>query len=590
MSELTVGPQRPVQSAAPAAQTYSSPEAKRAPDAPAAERRDVMELSGKSQSAREVTSAEQALGKLHEMGILESASRPLSEEAVPPDAEHMATLTVRLDAGEEQAAGAQTEAAGETAAETEEEWQPYQPPSAVQNPPSVSEDGQSVTLYLFQTGDGRELFFNMNGIFLPLNADGALLAGLLDGSFRMLTLDMDMLELLLGTGQAVLDLLLGEEPDMADLPAASGGPASAAQPAAPGEAADEAEANKTVQTGAPDRPGTSEIPAEKPAAEAPRPEGPPAVKTEVPPPDARAENVGTWAAMRAVERSFQDMAQKWMTEFPDQSSPEALARWDELQRQWVSDLEQNDPPAFRAWLEVHVGRDTSDGVFEKALLPEGFTRADYENWMASDILSYESKSGLDSGVQWLLSQIVRIMLPEEREKIVSQSGYSAAGEVILHSGEDENKSLARRLPEIMAQLLSGAFRASTAEQTRDMDLPPYPERGEDERERAWKRRRIAYEVDSDWTANLKQWLIDVDGWRISRGQNYVNGKANVWSTDLMNGRPAQFRQWLSSPVRYAASTGWFNRATGSFPINTLPEGFTDEDLHRWLLLDVLDYL
>ena len=209
--------------------------------------------------------------------------------------------------------------------------------------------------------------------------------------------------------------------------------------------------------------------------------------------------------------------------------------------------------------------------------------------MASDILSYEAKTGLDSGIQWLLTQIARIMMPEEREKLVSQSGHSAAGEAILQSGE-EDKSLARRLPEIMAQLLSGSFRAATAEQARDMDLPPYPERGEDERERAWKRRQIAYEVDSDWTANLKQWLIDVDGWRISRSQNYVNGKANVWSTDLMNGRPAQFRQWLSSPVRYAASTGWFNRATGSFPINTLPEGFTDEDLHRWLLLDVLDYL
>ena len=97
-------------------------------------------------------------------------------------------------------------------------------------------------------------------------------------------------------------------------------------------------------------------------------------------------------------------------------------------------------------------------------------------------------------------------------------------------------------------------------------------------------------MDSDWTANLKQWLIDVDGWRISRSQTYVNGKANVWSTDLMNGRPAQFRQWLSSPVRYAASTGWFNRATGSFPINTLPKGFTDADLRRWLRLDTLDYL
>ena len=588
MSELTVGPQRPVQSAATAAQTYSSPEAKRVPDAPAAERRDVMELSGKSQPTREVTSAEQALGKLHEMGFLESASRPLSEEAVPPEAEHVATLTVRLDTGEEQAAGAQTETAEETAAGTEEEWQPYQPPSAVQNPPSVSEDGQSVTLYLFQTGDGKEFFFNMGGIFLPLNADGALLAGLLDGSFRMMTLNMDMLELLLGTGQAVLDLLLGTELDMVDLPDTPGGSSSAPQPAAPGEAADEAEANKSAQTDAPARP---EAPPEKPAAEAPRPEGPLSVKTEVPPPDAKAENVGAWGAMRAVERSFQDMAQKWMADFPDRNSPEALSRWDAMQREWVSNLQQNDPAAFRAWLEVHLGEDASESALSKALLPEGFTRADYDSWTASDILSYEAKTGLDSGVQWLLTQIIRIMLPEERERIgiVSQSGYSAAGEAVVRSGEDE-KSLARRLPEIMAQLLSGTFRASTADQTRDMDLPPYPERGEDERERAWKRRQIAYEVDSDWTANLKQWLIDVDGWRISRSQNYVNGKANVWSTDLMNGRPAQFRQWLSSPVRYAASTGWFNRATGSFPINTLPEGFTDEDLHRWLLLDVLDYL
>ena len=597
MPELTIGPQRPIQGAAPAAQTYNRPEAKRAPDAPAAERRDVMELSGKSQPVKELTSAEQAFGKLHEMGLLENASRPLPEETVPPDAEHVATLTVRLDGGEDQAAGEQIQTSEETVGETEEEWQPYQPPSQAQTSPSVSEDGQSVTLYLFRTGDGAELFFDLGGIFLPLNADGALLAGLLDGSFRMLTFDLDLLELLLGTGQATLDLLLGAELDPPELPDAPANSASTPTPApasqiaaAPDEAADEVETSRGAQTAAPFRPSAAQTPPERPAAaEAPRPEGPLAVKTEAPPPEAKPEKVGAWAAMRAVERSFQDMAQKWMADFPDRDSPEALVRWDALQREWVGELEQKNPAAFRAWLEVHVGRSAPDSALRKALLPEGFTRADYESWMASDILSFETKTGVESGVQWLLTQIVRLMLPEEREKIVSQSGYYAAGESILQSGEDD-KSLARRLPEIMAQLLSGSFRAATADQARDMDLPPYPERGEDERSRAWKRRQIAYEVDSDWTVNLKQWLLDVDGWRISRSRDYVNGKANVWSTDLMNGRPAQFRQWLSSPVRYAASTGWFNRATGSFPINTLPEGFTDDDLRRWLLRDVLDYL
>ena len=353
MSELTVGPQRPVQSAAPAAQSYSA-EAKRAPaDAPAAERRDVMELSGKGQPAREVTSAEQALGKLHEMGLLESASRPLSEEAVPPDAEHVATLTVRLGAEEEQTAEAQTGPAEETAAETEEEWQPYQPPSLAQNQPSVSQDGQSVTLWLFQTGDGGELYMKLGDIVLPLNADGALLAGFLDGSFRMLTLNFDMLELLLGSGDATLDLLLDAGPGLLDLlnPLKAGSaPAPDAQQAEPSGEMPETETAEKAETAASSRP---EAVQEKPAAEAPRPEQPLAVKTEVPPPDAKAENVAAWAAMRAVERSFQEMAQKWMTEFPDRSSPEALSRWGELQREWVSVLQQNDPAAFRAWLEVH---------------------------------------------------------------------------------------------------------------------------------------------------------------------------------------------------------------------------------------------
>jgi len=55
---------------------------------------------------------------------------------------------------------------------------------------------------------------------------------------------------------------------------------------------------------------------------------------------------------------------------------------------WASDLMKNSPAMFREWLERSVKPHVERGNFDAAVVPKGFTVADFNQWMSKDVLDY----------------------------------------------------------------------------------------------------------------------------------------------------------------------------------------------------------
>ena len=542
MDVLGLETYRPVR---PAASMGAAPGAKAALTASAEPvLRDSADLTGAFHPAPDTATAEQLLGALHESGLVESASRALTlPEGAPDAAEHgSATVTVALE-GSPEAAG--TEAGNET------EWRPYQPPTEPE--PTVTADGKSLVLTLYGMANGDGSVLDLGALALPLDLDGALLAQLMDGTFRLLTLNQGMLDGLLQAGTLHVDSFTPPPPEQTALPSGGG---------------------RGIETVRPD----------------PAPWAEQLTLPQLPVGEGQ-EALARWADMHAAAQRFETVTERWLAQTEEPLRAEARTQLQSMRREWAAELEREDPALFRAWLEVGVKSYAEQGRLDDAAVPLGFTAEDDTRWTAPERWEATPPSK-DSGQNWLRALFPRLFPPEgteQRSVWTPHMAYLAAEAGQAARGDDS--ILTRRIALYLQQLVSGHLRYSAEDSPALARREQEPEGdGGEARGRAWKRRQIGLEVDNSWTENLRGWLTHVDGWRVSRCQNYVNSKANDWTTELMNTQPAGFRHWLSSPLRHAASTGWFNRATGSFPINTLPEGFSDADFQRWLALDVLDYL
>ena len=527
---------------------------------PAAENavaRDTAALSGRAQPA--AATPEQVLGRLVSMGVADSVSLPVEP---PPEA---VTAAAELEA--EPPAQTGTEGA-------EGEWRPYQP-GAQAAPQLVSPDG-SVRLSLYPSAEGGgTVMAEVNGILLPLDGDGTLLAGLMDGSFRLLALNQDVLLQLLDAGMAALTL---PEPGQTAKAAGKEGPV---QTETMGEKAQSSVSSASVT-------GNGEDPAPRELTEGQfRALRALLVPSQSPPqlPSQKAGGAAEWLLERQAERSFQTMTQRWLRQTEDPWRPQSLPAWTAARMEWAGRLRE-DPALFRAWLGTEASGTASQLDSARSGTAAPLRAGQGPEAAPAPAPRPETEDG--SGALHSLLSAARTEGEEAGTMALWKNALLAENSAWRR--EPEDGVLARRLGEYVSQLLSGTARANTRAQAELLDLPQQPQRGEDELEKAWKRRQIAFEVDAAWTGNLREWLLHVDGWRIARCESYVNARANEWTTGLMKTQPAQFRQWLSSSVRYAASTGWFNGVTGSFPIRTLPEGFTEEDFRRWVRWDVLDYL
>jgi len=61
---------------------------------------------------------------------------------------------------------------------------------------------------------------------------------------------------------------------------------------------------------------------------------------------------------------------------------------DEQSTAWVTDLMENSPAMFRTWLERSVKNNVDHGDYDVAIVPKGFTIADYNQWMSKGVLDY----------------------------------------------------------------------------------------------------------------------------------------------------------------------------------------------------------
>ena len=614
MYDMMIARNRPVQSvhaAEPRKETASASTA-----AETAPGRDTASVSGRGQSARAL-GAEQALARLLEMGVLESASRPVSPGGDPVPA---AELTIQLDGDEAAAAAKNPEAeAGAEQSPAAEEWRPYQPPSApaVMDAlrQSVSADGRSITMLLYGAADGSPdgLLLELGGISIPLNADGTLLAGFLDGTFRLLTLDQEMLMQLLTMGMASMALSMLPEgaPGADPLPEPfSGQPLPAEQDAPQAQAARQPspEASERTQFAPP---ATIEAPP-SPVSQQALTEARAALSPEFHQAQAHASNGGEnrpaplpqmkpggaleWASMRASEQSFRTAAENVLRREGDPWGPEALRALHQLRQEFnqAAAAQRGDgggESAVRSETLPAAGQTPGTETARAAVPGENAAaRTNPDGQAVSVSAAPADADAVQENALRFLRSVLSAAQPSDPETAALLKSAFLSDDASLLLRKDDTGALTRRLSDYLAQLLGGQLSASTRQQAELLDLPREPQRREDELEKAWKRRQIAFEVDSAWTGNLKQWLLHVDGWRIPRCQDYINDRTDEWTTGLMKDQPARFRQWLSSPLRYAASTGWYNGATGSFPIETLPRGFTDEDFRRWVQWDVLDYL
>lgn len=120
--------------------------------------------------------------------------------------------------------------------------------------------------------------------------------------------------------------------------------------------------------------------------------------------------------------------------------------------------------------------------------------------------------------------------------------------------------------------------ASSASQTAAVVL----EKLDGESDEDWQRRCIAFETSRRWQVSSREWRAESADMDFVDGMIYCDEKATQWVTDLMENEPAMFREWLDQERWHVEESG----------IDTaiLPDGFTEEDMSRWLAKDVLEYL
>jgi len=97
-----------------------------------------------------------------------------------------------------------------------------------------------------------------------------------------------------------------------------------------------------------------------------------------------------------------------------------------------------------------------------------------------------------------------------------------------------------------------------------------------------RRRQIEGETAQLWQASSRQWKAESADMGFVEGILYCDEKAVQWAEELMTSRPAMFRQWLAWEKEQMEESGLDNAI--------LPEGFTEEDMNRWMEKDVLEYL
>lgn len=97
-----------------------------------------------------------------------------------------------------------------------------------------------------------------------------------------------------------------------------------------------------------------------------------------------------------------------------------------------------------------------------------------------------------------------------------------------------------------------------------------------------KRRQIADETAQLWQDKSRQWKAESAGMGFTEGILYCEERAVQWTQELMTSHPAMFRQWLAWEKEQMEESGLDNAI--------LPEGFTEEDMSRWMEKDVLEFL
>jgi len=97
-----------------------------------------------------------------------------------------------------------------------------------------------------------------------------------------------------------------------------------------------------------------------------------------------------------------------------------------------------------------------------------------------------------------------------------------------------------------------------------------------------RRRQIETETAQLWQASSRQWKAESAGMGFAEGILYCEEKAVQWTEELMTSHPAMFRQWLAWEKEQMEESGLDHAI--------LPDGFTEEDMSRWMEKDVLEYL
>lgn len=119
---------------------------------------------------------------------------------------------------------------------------------------------------------------------------------------------------------------------------------------------------------------------------------------------------------------------------------------------------------------------------------------------------------------------------------------------------------------------------------RARNMPVPPKRMDGESDESFQLRQIKYEVSYSWKTNLNSWLDHIEGWRMGESQRYLDEKATEWVTDLMENKPAHFREWLEQSVKVNVEYA------GGFDVAIVPKGFTMDDYNQWMSKGILECL
>lgn len=71
---------------------------------------------------------------------------------------------------------------------------------------------------------------------------------------------------------------------------------------------------------------------------------------------------------------------------------------------------------------------------------------------------------------------------------------------------------------------------------------------------------------------------------MGESKRYLDEKSTAWVTDLMENKPAHFRQWLEQSVKINAEYA------GGFDVAIVPKGFTMDDYNQWMRKDISEFL